>query len=116
MSERSESKGIFLATEKAYFIYILQCADGSFYVGSTADLQPRVRAHQAGKAAAYTAARRPVRLVYHQRFPSRADAVNRERQIKRWTHHKKQALIDGDMVKLKALSRRCLRTSASLLP
>ncbi|HDZ19999.1 hypothetical protein LCGC14_0335190 [marine sediment metagenome] len=116
LSERSESKGNLLATEKAHFAYILQCADGSFYVGSTADFQLRLRAHQTGKAAAYTAARRPVRLVYHQRFPSRGDAVERERQVKRWTHHKKQALIAGDMVKLKTLGRRRPRTFASLLP
>ena len=57
-SERSESRGTYLP-----FVYILRCADGTFYVGHTADLQFRVALHNAGIGVAYTARRRPVRVI-----------------------------------------------------
>ena len=76
------------------FVYILECADGTFYVGHTDDLAARQKSHSAGHAAAYTAARRPVAMVYAEEHSSLKDARARERQLKRWTHTKKQALVD----------------------
>ena len=88
-----------------FFVYILECVDGSFYVGQTSDLAQRVKAHNNGTAANFTRERRPVRLVYAENLPSRESAVRRERQLKRWTHAKKRALIQGDLDRLRKLSR-----------
>jgi len=84
-------------------VYILRCADGSYYVGSTEDLQ---NAHNTGQGAKYTFLRRPVQLVYSESYDSLVEAVVRERQLKRWSHAKKHALIVGDTVRLKQLSKR----------
>ena len=89
-----------------WHVYILRCADGSFYVGHTDDLDARVKAHNQGHGAAHTCLRRPVVLVYSERASSRLEASQRERQIKRWSKAKKQALITGDLPALKRLSKR----------
>ena len=83
-----------------YFTYILKCSDGSYYVGHTEDLDMRVKAHNEGRAAAYTRARRPVVLAYSETHSSLSAAVSRERQIKRWSAAKKEALIRGDTAEL----------------
>ena len=88
------------------FVYILKCADGSYYVGSTSDLAERERSHNEGFGAEYTAARRPVRLAYSEARESWPAARKREAQIKRWTRAKKDALIAGSRAKLHELSRR----------
>ena len=88
------------------FVYILQCSDKSFYVGHTGSLTLREHAHNQGTAAQYTAARRPVRLVYSEAFESLSDAVKREKQLKRWSGQKKEALIHGDLRALKRLGKR----------
>jgi predicted GIY-YIG superfamily endonuclease len=88
-----------------FFVYILECADGSFYVGQTSDLAQRVKAHDDGTAANFTRERRPVRLAYAENLPSRESAVRRERQLKGWTHAKKRALIHRDVDQLRKLSR-----------
>jgi predicted GIY-YIG superfamily endonuclease len=88
------------------FVYILRCSDGTLYVGHTADLKSRENLHNAGLATAYTAARRPVKIVYSECCDTRAAAMVRESQIKRWSGQKKQALIDGDTGTLKTLSKR----------
>jgi len=88
------------------FVYILHCADGTFYVGLTSDLCAREEQHNAGLGGAYTAARRPVRLVYSEECRSLADARKRELQIKRWSGKKKAALVSGNREELKRLSRR----------
>ena len=87
------------------YVYILRCADNSFYVGLTQDLNTRVKAHNDGRGAAYTFKRRPVRLVYSEKFESESKGVERERQLKRWSHSKKEALVSGDLQKLKRLSK-----------
>ena len=89
-----------------HHVYILRCADNSFYVGSAQDLDNRVKAHNDGRGAAYTFKHRPVHLVYFEVFDSEARAVTRERQIKRWSHDKKQALVDRNIRRLKQLSKR----------
>jgi putative endonuclease len=81
-------------------------ANDSFYVGSAQDLESRVKAHHDGRGAAYTFKHRPVNLVYSETFDSETQAVKRERQLKRWSHEKKQALVDGDLRRLKSLSKR----------
>ena len=87
------------------FVYILHCADDSFYVGIAQDLDARLKAHNDGRGATYTFKRRPVHLVYSEQFDSNSEGIKRERQLKRWSHSKKQALISGDLQKLKRLSK-----------
>ena len=80
-----------------YTIYILQCADGSYYTGNTTDLDHRLWEHQTGAdRKAYTYSRRPVELVWHDEVANKDEALRIERQIKGWSHKKKEALIDGD--------------------
>jgi putative endonuclease len=87
------------------WVYILRCSDDSLYVGSTSDLDERLRTHAEGRGGSHTAARRPVRLVYQEQFATLDDARKREHQIKRWSGRKKSALIAGDRTTLKSLSR-----------
>ncbi len=76
-----------------HFVYILQCADGTLYTGYARDPVARAKVHNAGRGAKYTAGRRPVRLVYIQRFRTRSAALRREYQLKCWTRAEKAALI-----------------------
>ena len=86
-----------------WFVYILRCADESFYVGETGDVAKRLAAHNKGCASAHTAIRRPVQLAYVEEHFSRATSLDRERQLKRWSRAKKEALIAGDSAALKKL-------------
>jgi putative endonuclease len=88
------------------WVYILRCADGAFYVGTTRDsLERRVAEHNAGLHAGYTARRRPVQLAYSEHFADVTDAIAAERQLKGWSRAKKQALIAGDFDRLRVLAR-----------
>jgi predicted GIY-YIG superfamily endonuclease len=91
------------------FVYILKCADDSLYVGHASNVDDRVKVHKEGRGALWTACRRPVDLVYQEQYPSDAKAIARERQIKRWSHAKKLALISGDRAALKSLAKRHIR-------
>jgi putative endonuclease len=75
------------------FVYILQCADGSYYTGWTMDLDRRVAAHNAGRGSRYTRSRRPVKLVYWEEHPDRRSAQQRESALKRLPRERKLALI-----------------------
>lgn len=86
-----------------WFVYILRCADGTFYVGETGNLLQRLQQHNKGCASAHTATRRPVRIAYAEELADREAALARERQLKRWSRAKKAALIVGDPVALKRL-------------
>jgi putative endonuclease len=89
------------------YLYILQCADGSYYVGTTRnELEIRVAEHNSGAFGGYTAKRRPVTLVFSERFDHVTDAIAAERQVKGWSRAKKQALIARDLNRLPALARR----------
>lgn len=77
----------------SYYCYILECADGSFYTGWSTDPDRRQRQHNRGSGARYTRTRRPVRLVYVEPQPSRANAMKRERSLKNLTRSQKLALI-----------------------
>ena len=80
---------------KPNYTYILRCADGTLYTGWTNDLEKRLAAHNAGTAAKYTRPRRPVTLVYQEAFPTKEEAMRRDRQIKRLTRAEKLALIQS---------------------
>ena len=73
-----------MATDKSdkWFIYILECADKTLYTGSTNDLDKRLEAHNSGNGAKYTKARLPVKLVYHEEFEDKKEAMKREWYIK----------------------------------
>jgi putative endonuclease len=94
------------------WLYILRCADGSYYTGTSRadDLDTRVSQHNQGTFGGYTAKRRPVVLVYAAHFDRIVDAIAAERQIKGWSRAKKEALIRGDFEALPGLSRRHQRS------
>jgi putative endonuclease len=97
------------------FLYILRCADASYYVGTTrSSLEERISEHQSGVCDGYTARRRPVALVFHEHFDRIEDAVAAERQIKGWRREKKEALIRGDHAALPLLSRRMRKGKVQL--
>jgi len=81
---------------KPFFVYLLRCADGSYYVGHTDELERRVAQHQAGEIAGYTHDRRPVVLAWSQETATRDEALQAEQRIKGWGRVKKEALIRGD--------------------
>ncbi|WP_421787306.1 GIY-YIG nuclease family protein [Hyphobacterium sp.] len=93
---------------KLIWVYILRCADGSYYTGTHRgeDMSQRVAEHQAGCFGGYTASRRPVELVWADWSFQLADAVAFERQVKGWSRAKKEAFIAGDWESLKRLSKR----------
>ena len=78
------------------YVYILECADGSYYTGSTRDLERRLWEHQNGLGANHTARRLPVNLVYCEECDRVDDVFYREKQIQGWSRKKKQALIAGE--------------------
>lgn len=101
--------GVGLEMETTAFVYILLCADGSYYVGSHrgSDVMDRVKAHNLGiHKQSYTFARRPVSCVWSGEFPTFAEAVAFERQLKGWSRKKKEAFIRGDFDALQIAAKR----------
>ena len=90
------------------YVYILSCADGSYYVGSAtgSDLSRRITEHQSGVRPGYTQSRRPVQLVWSEYFDRITDAIAMERKLKGWGRAKKSALIVGDWQTISRLSKR----------
>ncbi|MEP9361986.1 GIY-YIG nuclease family protein [Nocardioides sp. CN2-186] len=88
------------------FTYMLRCADGSFYVGSTRDLGLRLYQHQIGEGAEYTRRRRPVELVWHEEHEHVGDAFAREKQVQKWSRAKRLALICHDYAGQPGLARK----------
>ena len=88
------------------WVYILECRDGSYYVGSTVDLERRVSEHNLGLGAAYTRRRRPVKLVWARQFERIDEAYLFEKQVQGWNRRKRQALIEDRLGDLRGLSRR----------
>ena len=89
------------------YVYLLRCADRSYYVGSTrGTLEQRVGEHNAGTFGGHTETRRPVELVWSQDFDRITDAIAAERQLKGWSRAKKEALIRGDYAMIAALAKR----------
>ena len=87
-------------------MYILECSDGSYYVGSTVDIEQRVWQHNQGEGAVYTARRRPVKVAFAAEFASVVDAYAAEKQVQGWRRDKREALIRGDYDALPALARK----------
>lgn len=89
-----------------YHVYILRCSDGSYYTGFSGFLEKRIQEHEQGTfPKCYTFYRRPVVLVYCERFQFVQDAIMREKQIKRWSRGKKEALIAGNIEELVRLAK-----------
>jgi len=88
-----------------YHLYILECADGSYYIGQTDNLEQRLLNHADGRGAHYTASRLPVVLLYSEAHASRTEAMQRECQLKKWSRAKKESLIKGCLNELKDLSK-----------
>ena len=92
--------------EMAFWVYIIRCADGSYYTGHTDNLESRMNLHQTGAVPGYTATRRPLELAFSQRFATREEALYAELQIKGWGRRKKEALIRGDWEEITRLAKR----------
>lgn len=88
-----------------FWTYMLHCADRSFYVGHTDNLETRIAQHDSGKIPGYTHMRLPIKLVWSQSFGSRIEALEAERQIKGWNRAKKLALIREDWALISSLAR-----------
>jgi len=91
------------------WVYILKCADGSFYVGSTRNLESRVTQHAAGFGAEYTRRRLPVELAWSHQCDRVDEAFALEKRIQGWSRAKREALIRGDFDQLPGLSRSSYR-------
>ena len=87
------------------WMYILRCSDGSYYTGSTRDLEGRLYEHQNGLGAVFTKKRLPIKLVYCQEFERIDDAFYREKQVQGWSRAKKEALIQGQYDLLPKLAK-----------
>jgi putative endonuclease len=100
------------------WMYILECSDGSYYVGSTGDIERRLWQHNQGEgaadaASAYTARRRPVKLVFAAEFANVADAYAAEKQVQGWGRAKRAALIRGDYEVLPLLAKKIFRKKST---
>ncbi len=88
------------------WMYILKCADNSYYVGSTKNLELRLSQHNSGKGSRYTSGRLPVELVYGEEYDRIADAYWREKQVQNWGRAKREALINGNVELLPPLAKK----------
>jgi predicted GIY-YIG superfamily endonuclease len=89
-----------------FSLYIPECSDGTLYIGHTDNLDERMRQHDVGKAGAYTAKRKPLKLLHVEEFESRYDALAMERKLKGWSKEKKKlAYIGGDWPSIRYLSK-----------
>ena len=77
----------------AFYVYLLECSDNSFYCGYTSDLDARLETHNKGLGGMYTRARRPVRLVYAEKLETRSRAMKREAEIKKFSRKEKKELV-----------------------
>lgn len=97
----------------AYWVYILNCSDNSYYTGHTDNLEQRLSEHMNGDfIGCYTFKRRPLNLVFSQEFSTREDALSSELQIKGWSRKKKEAMMRGDWDDVSRLAH----TSRNLVP
>ena len=97
------------------WMYILECSDGSYYVGSTKNLEYRLSEHQTGKGAKYTSRRLPVKLVYSEEYERVADAYTREKQVQNWSRAKREALINSKEEILPELAKKKFKKSKPLV-
>jgi len=87
-------------------MYILLCSNGTYYTGSTKDLQNRIKEHQLGKGANHTKKQLPIELVYFEEYIKVSDAFKREKQVQKWRREKKEALINGELSLLPVLAKK----------
>lgn len=98
---------------KPFWVYIVRCADDSYYTGQTDDLDRRIAEHQSGSiSSCYTFKRRPITLVYSQPCATREEALLAERQIKGWSRKKKEAMMRGDWSEVSRLARSSAHQTA----
>ena len=97
------------------WMYILECSDGSYYTGSTNNLELRMEQHQNGEGANHTKKRLPVKLLYTEEFTRVDDAFYREKQVQGWSRKKKEALMNGDFGKLSHLSKNYTQFSEAMV-
>jgi len=95
----------------SFWVYILRCADDSYYTGHTDNLNERIAKHQSGEIEGYTSARLPVTMCFSEQFPTREKALACERQIKGWSRKKKEALMRADWGEVSRLAHHHSRTS-----
>ena len=93
--EKQIQESILIMEEKKNYTYILECGDGSLYTGWTNNLDRRVKAHSEGKGGKYTRSRLPVKLIYHEEFATKEEAMRREYEIKHMTREEKLNVIHG---------------------
>lgn len=86
-----------LKLDKSYYVYIIRCADGTLYTGSTDDVQRRLEVHRSGKGAKYTRGKGPLELVYSEQVESWSQALRRESEIKKMTRLQKEEMIKGNL-------------------
>ena len=89
----------------SFWVYILRCADGSYYTGHTDNLEVRIAKHKTGEIEGYTSTRLPVQLVFSEQFATREEALTCELQIKGWSRKKKEALMRADWAEVSRLAR-----------
>jgi putative endonuclease len=88
------------------YMYILKCCDGTYYTGSTVNLELRLHQHQNGEGAIYTRNRLPLELVYFEEYGRIDEAFYREKQVQNWSRKKKEALIEGRLEELPLLAKK----------
>jgi putative endonuclease len=92
---------------KLYYVYILKCSDDSYYTGFTSNLSQRIFEHASGKYPdSYTHSRLPIDLVFYCEFTEAGFAIDKEKQIKKWSRAKKEALIAGNYEELPNLAKK----------
>jgi putative endonuclease len=92
---------------KLYYVYILKCLDRTYYTGFTSNLEQRFFEHQEGKhIESYKYKRRPLELVFYCEFTEVGFAIDTEKQIKKWSKAKKEALINNEYEKLPNLAKK----------
>ncbi|WP_074406907.1 MULTISPECIES: GIY-YIG nuclease family protein [Aquimarina] len=92
---------------KIYYVYILKCSDKTYYTGVTSNLEKRLFQHHSGcYKNSYTSSRRPVHLVFYCEFTNINIAIEKEKQIKKWSKLKKEALINNEYDRLPNLSKK----------
>jgi len=90
----------------AFYVYILRCCDNSYYTGHTDNIEKRLVEHKEKQYEGYTSARLPVELVFLQKFETRAEALEIEWKVKKWSKKKKEALISNNWLLLSELAQR----------
>jgi len=89
----------------SFWVYILRCADNSYYTGHTDHLEKRIGEHLNGLCGGYTSSRLPVKLVFSQECATRIEALAAEQQIKGWSRKKKEAMMRGDWAEVSRLAK-----------